>query len=293
MITTPSSLVRPVTHFTRVVFILAALLAVIAGIQLYILTDYTDHYFAWTIAAPLSATFLGTGYWTGVVLLLFAAREHAWANIRVAVAAVAAFVPLMLLTTLLHLDLFHLSSSDPVARVAAWAWMIVYVTVPFAVLALVFLQLRTPGGDPPKLAPIPLWLRVLIGANAFISLVLGLALFVTPQALFSLWPWKLTVLTAQAIGVGFLAVFVASVQFIRENSWGRGRIGTVSYLLIGSLQLLALARYAGTVEWSRPGTWLYVLFMGAILCGGIYSTIAAWRPLTERERQARSHTLVK
>jgi hypothetical protein len=75
-----------------------------------------------------------------------------------------------------------------------------------------------------------------------------------PQALFALWPWKLTVLTARAIGVGFLAVFVASVQFIRENSWARGRIGTVSYLLIGSLQLLALARYIGTVEWSRPGT---------------------------------------
>jgi hypothetical protein len=181
MTTTVSSLVRPVTLFTRVAFILAALLAAIAGIQLYILTDNTDHYFAWTIAAPLSATFLGTGYWTGVVLLLFAARERAWANIRVAVAAVAAFVPLMLLTTVLHLDSFHLSSTDSVAQVAAWAWMIVYVTVPFAVLAVVFLRLRTPGGDPQKLAPIPLWFGGLIGANAVISLVLGLALFVTPR----------------------------------------------------------------------------------------------------------------
>src|SRR5947208_8026489 len=121
MTTTVSSLVRPVTLFTRVVFILAALLAAIAGIQLYILTDYTDHGFAWTIAAPLSATFLGTGYWTGVVLLLFAACERAWASIRVTVAAVAAFVPLMDLATFLHLDRFHLNSSDPLAWTAAWA----------------------------------------------------------------------------------------------------------------------------------------------------------------------------
>jgi hypothetical protein len=288
MTTTTSSLVRPVTLFTRVVFILAALLAIIAGIQLYILTDYTDHYFAWTISQPLSATFLGTGYWTGAALLLFAARERAWANIRIAVAPVVAFVPLMLITTLLHLDRFHFSSPDPVAQVAAWAWMIVYVTVPFAVLALLLLQLRTPGGDPQKLAPIPGGMRILIGANAVISLVVGLLLFVTPQVLFPLWPWQLTVLTAQAIGVGFVAVFVASVQFLRENTWSRSQIGTVSYLLIGGLQLLALVRYAGTVDWSRPGTWLYVLFMGAILCGGIYSTITAWRPLTQRERQARS-----
>jgi hypothetical protein len=74
------------------VLILAAVLAIIAGIQLYILTDYTEHFFAWTIAQPLSATFLGTGYWTGAALLLFAAREKAWANIRVALAAVGAFV---------------------------------------------------------------------------------------------------------------------------------------------------------------------------------------------------------
>src|SRR5881409_1270688 len=134
MAATAAALVREVTPFTRVVFLLAAALAAIAGVQLYVLTDNTDHYFAWTIAAPLSATFLGTGYWTGVVLLLFAARERAWANIRVAVAAVAAFVPLMLLATVLQLDSFHLSSTDSVAQVAAWAWMIVYVTVPFAVL---------------------------------------------------------------------------------------------------------------------------------------------------------------
>jgi hypothetical protein len=49
MTTTTSSLVRPVTLFRRVVSILADLLAVIASVQLYIVTDHTDHCFAWTI----------------------------------------------------------------------------------------------------------------------------------------------------------------------------------------------------------------------------------------------------
>jgi hypothetical protein len=278
--------VRPVTTFTRVVFVLAALLAAIAGIQLYILTDNTDHYFAWTIAQPLSAAFLGAGYWTGTILLLFAARERAWASIRVAVAAVAAFVPFMTLATLLHLDRFHLASPDLNARVAAWAWMIVYAVVPFAVLAILIVQLRTPGGDPPKKASLPLGLRALVGANAVISLIVGLALFLIPQAVFPLWPWQLTPLTAQALGAGFFAVVSASAQFIRENSWGRGRVGTVSYLLIGGLQLFALARYPATVEWSRPGTWLYVIFMAAILGGGLYSTFAAWRTPAQKAKAA-------
>ena len=54
---------------------------------------------------------------------------------------------------------------------------------------------------------------------------------------------------------------------------------------MGLLQLLALARYAGTVGWSRPGTYLYLLLMMAVLMGGAYSTYAAWRPLTQRERR--------
>jgi hypothetical protein len=87
----------------------------------------------------------------------------------------------------------------------------------------------------------------------------------------------LTPLTARAIGTGFAAVFVASMWFIWENSSGRGRVGTVSYLLVGALQLLAIARYPGTVEWDRPGTWLYIVFMAAILGAGIFGTIDAWR----------------
>jgi hypothetical protein len=270
--------VKPVSLFTRAVFVLAALLAIIAGVQLYILTDHTDHFFAWTIVAPLSATFLGTGYWTGAALLLLSATERAWASIRVAVAAVGAFVPLMLLTTLLHLDKFHLFSTDTVAVIAAWAWMIVYFAVPFLVAGVLIIQWLVPGGDPPRQGSVPLILRALIAANALASLVLCLALFFFPGLMNTLWPWPLTALTSQAIASGFAAVVLASVWFIRENSWSRSRTGTVSYFLIGSLQLLAFARYAGTVQWGRPATWLYLLFMFAFFVGGLASTLAAWLP---------------
>jgi len=49
------------------------------------------------------------------------------------VAAIAAFVPLMTLTTVLHLDKFHLSGDDMDALVAGWAWLLVYAVVPFVV----------------------------------------------------------------------------------------------------------------------------------------------------------------
>jgi hypothetical protein len=275
MVQTASPIVKPVTLLTRLILILAALLAIIAGIQLYVFTDFTATWFTWTIAAPLSATFIGAGCWTGAILLLLSARERAWANTRIALAAVAAFVPLMLLTTLLHLDRFHLGSDTPTARIAAWAWLIVYLVVPFLVLAILAVQAIVPGADPARLAPVSPWLRALLGSNAAIAFVLGLALFLLPDAMTPLWAWPLTPLTGRAIGAGFLTMTAASVWFLRENDWNRARVGTIPYLLVGALQLLALPRYAGTIDGTRPGTWLYILFMLAVLLGGLYAAIMA------------------
>jgi hypothetical protein len=132
------------------------------------------------------------------------------------------------------------------------------------------------------MAPVSAVLRVLIAINAAISLLVGLLLFVFPGLMSSLWPWPLTPLTSCAIGSGLFAMTAGLIQFIRENDWRRTRTGTVSYILVGALQPLALARYARTVGWSRPGVWLYVLFMTAILVGGLYSTFAVWQPFTSR-----------
>jgi len=274
--------IKPIIPFTRIIFLVSAFLAAIAGIQLYILTDHTGQFFAWTILNPLSAAFLGAGYWTGVTLLLFTTAERAWANIRVAIVAVCTFAPLILVATLLNLGIFHFQATELNPRVAAWAWMIVYVSVPFLLGAVVLLQLRTPGGDPPRGTPLPALLRFLIGANAIIGLFIGLILFFVPLlsshpgTLLAFWPWKLTAVTAQTIGVGFLSLGTASLQFLRENSWRRGRVGTIPYVLIGLLQLIAIARYSQYFLWQSPGAWLYLLYMLAIFCGGIYSTYAAW-----------------
>ena len=59
---------------------------------------------------------------------------------------------------------------------------------------------------------------------------------------------------------------------------GTGTRRDGSYLLIGALQLIAIARYQDTVRWSEPGAWLYVAYMTAIFIGGAYSVLAAWGP---------------
>jgi hypothetical protein len=283
MASTYSELIKPVIPLTRLTFVLSAALAIIAGVQLYVLADHTKTYFAWTIAAPLSAAFLGASYWAGALLLLLGLRERAWANLRIAVAAVLGFVPLMCLATVMHFDRFHLSRIEFEPRLAAWAWMIVYVTVPFILVAMLVLQLRAPGGDPSRTARVSPALRMLIGANAVIAGAVGLALFVAPQAMAPVWPWPLTPLTSRAIGSGFVAMATGSIQFLREKDWVRTRIGPVPYMLIGALHLAALLRYHATVDWARAGSWVYLFFMIAVFVGGLYSTFLA-RPAQAAQR---------
>src|SRR5947208_16802620 len=78
------SLIRPM----RWLLYAASALVFLAGLQLSLLTEQTDTYFAWTIAPPLTAAFLGAAYWAAVPVELIAAREPVWAKARVAVPAV-------------------------------------------------------------------------------------------------------------------------------------------------------------------------------------------------------------
>ena len=126
-------------------------LVFLAGIQLFVLTTSTDHYFAWTIANPMTAAFLGTFYWTAIPLAFLSARQRVWAHARVGVPGVLIFLWATLLTTLLHLGKFHFSSPDQFAKGAAWLWLLIYAADPVLVSAGLMLQLRAAGGDPRKL----------------------------------------------------------------------------------------------------------------------------------------------
>ena len=63
----------------------AAVLVLLAGFQLFVFTDRTASYFAWTIRNPLAAAFLGAGYRASVAFEALAARQRIWANARIAV----------------------------------------------------------------------------------------------------------------------------------------------------------------------------------------------------------------
>lgn len=255
---------RMMSRYMSDLLVVAAILVFIIGIPLFLLSEQTEQYFAWTIASPLTAAFLGAAYWSSCLLEWMASREKRWSHARIAVPAVLLFTALTLAVTLLHLDRFHLNVPELITRFVAWVWLVVYATVPIIMSILLVIQLRTPGEDVGQSHPLPLWVRWLIVVQAVVMLVIGIALLVVPLSVAPFWPWELTALTGRAIGAWLTALGVAAAQMAWENDYRRIRAALFSYALLVVLQLLAIARYPDEVAGSGARLWTYLLFLGSM-----------------------------
>jgi uncharacterized membrane protein len=269
--------VRNLSKGMRAVFIVGSVLVAAAAVQLYLLSDRTDHWFAWTIQVPLTAAFLGGFYFTALALAGQSAVKRIWVEARVAVPGVFVFITLTFVLTLLHLGKFHFHSPDRIAKGAAYLWFAIYLADPPFVAVAWFLQLRRPGRDPPRRFPLPVWYRAMLAVQGAFFLVVGVALFVAPDATKGIWPWPLTPLTARAVAAWVVALGLVVGQAAWENAWERIDIATIAYAVLGTLQGIALARYPSDVQWGRPAAWIYVAIVASMFGLGVYGWTAGRR----------------
>lgn len=256
--------IRPMSRPMADLLVVASILVFIIGIPLFILSGQTEQYFAWTIASPLTAAFLGGSYWASCLLELMASREKRWSNARIAVPAVLLFTTLTLVVTLLHLDRFHINAQDLLTRFVTWVWIVVYATVPIIMVVLLVMQYRTHGEDAPRTRILPRWIRALLGVQGVIMLGIGIALLIVPLSVAPLWPWALTELTGRAIGAWLTALGVAALHSTWENDFHRIRPAIFSYGLLVILQLIAVVRYPDEVSGSGLRLGLYMLFLASM-----------------------------
>jgi hypothetical protein len=261
----------------RVLLVAFSVLTALAVVALFILSNQTDQSFAWTIAPPLTAAFLGAGYAAGCTLVVMSLRDPVWANSRLPVLTILAFTVLTLAATLLHIDRFHFQPEFAglplLAHAAAWFWIGVYIVIPVAMIAVLVVQERTPGADPPRRHPVPGVLRGALAVESVVLLAVGVALYAVPATGPDLWPWALTPLTARAVAAWLIAFGVATGLAAVAGDLERLRTAAVAYTVFGALVLVAVARYPGTMPWDRPVAWLLVVMAAAVTVTGA----AGWR----------------
>ena len=256
---------KPSLPLTRGWLNFATAVEIIAILQLYFFSTATDKFFAWTIAVPLTAAFLGAGFGAGFILVFLYRNEKLWANARVALPGVLVFTLLTLLATILHIDKFHINtSSDPVAIFFSWVWLAVYIVAPIVQAVAIWQQTRITGTEPPRQNPLPAWLKSALGVHVAIMLLVGIPLFIVPAAISPLWPWALTPLTARAVASWLIGIGAILGHALWENEWSRIRGGALAYAVYSLMQIIALFRFPDQIIFGAS-FWVYV----AILISGV------------------------
>jgi hypothetical protein len=262
---------RPLSTPLRRLLQLFAGLAFVAGVLLFVLSEETNRFFSWNVEPPLAAAFLGASYWAAFLLILWSSRQTSWARARAAVPPVVSIAVLLLVATLIHLDRFDFDS------LFGWFWLAAYVLAPPLTLTLVADQLRAPGGDGKRAAPLPRALRAALALQAAAMLGIGGALFVAPGTSDSLLPWEVSPLTGRVIGAFVLGFGIAALHAVLENDLSRFEGAALAYVGLGLLQLVAALRFQEDLEGAGAAESVYWAFLVTVVVVGVYGFVLARR----------------
>jgi hypothetical protein len=98
---------RPVTRSMHALLYTLTALTFFAGTQLFVLSEHTAAFFSWTIDPPMTAAFVGAGFWSAAVSVFWAARQRDWVLARVPIPTIAVVATMLLVATLQNLAAFH------------------------------------------------------------------------------------------------------------------------------------------------------------------------------------------
>lgn len=279
---------------TRWLLVAFAVLTLLAVVQLLLLADVADRYWAWTIHTEQSAAFVGAAYGAGSVLSLLSLRMTRWSEIRVPIVTVTVFTVLTTVSTIVHMHRLHLADGGMVAQAAAWIWLAVYLVIPLACVVVIARQEFDRGPAEPVEGPMPGWLTRWLAVEGVVLLAAGVLLFLggisvhhhEATELTSFWPWSLTPMTSMVIGAWLIAFGLAAAMAIRAGDLCRLYVSAVTYLAFGVFELVAVIWHWPQVSPSDPWLWVYLAVLAAIVGTGGYGWRAARsRPPIRAERE--------
>jgi hypothetical protein len=237
---------------TRAVAALVIPFLVAAFVILYIYPPETERLFAWKLQPTMSAMMLAAAYAGGIYFFVAVLFKRRWHEVKVGLLPVTAFASSLGVATALHWDRFNHS------HISFYAWAGLYFSTPLIVLGV---WLLNRGRDPLQRdaadVAIPPAARLAVGVVGAVTLLIALVLMIQPQLLISVWPWKLTPLTARMMAALFALPGVVGIGVALDERWSSARTILQSQFFSILLILLAVYRASHEFDWSGPSAWLF------------------------------------
>jgi hypothetical protein len=230
-----------------------------AFVILYLLPDRTGDLFAWPIAPSLTSRVLASAYLCGAFFLRVLREQH-WHVVGNGFLSVLAFASLLGIATVLHWDKF---THD---HVSFWTWSALYFGAPFLVLAVWLANRRYAAPVAPGDPLLGTATRVTIVAVGLFGAVLGIAMFLAPDAFVPHWPWPLTPLTARVVAA-VLCLAGAGVGSWRDPRWTAASRMLEVTVIMAALMLVGTALGHAELDTGSPLFWPWLLGLVGLLVG--------------------------
>src|SRR5438045_1501395 len=140
---------------TRFVALLLGAVVLFAFCVLYFFPTRTKELFAWPIAPPMTAMFMGASYANGAIFFSAVLLGKKWHRVWAPHIGVFLFATMLLIATFLHWDKY--THSHPVF----WIWVFIYAIAPVITLWALIRNLKEDSHAPAERdALVPFGLRI-------------------------------------------------------------------------------------------------------------------------------------
>jgi hypothetical protein len=261
----------------RAVYILIAIV-VVAGASLFFVPGLVGPRWPWPLT-PFNTSFLGAIYIVELVAIVITIVSNRWSPTRLVLPISFTFA-----IVVTGVSLFYLGRFDA-QRWTTYVWFVLYL-VPIAVFAYYLWLYR--NLPPAETIPVPSAWRTYFKLESTVYGLYGLGLLALPDTFSAFWPWKIDDFHARLYSAIFICLVVGMLTLIRSASslelvtMGLAKVILAVFSILG---LIIVDISARRVDWSAPGTWLWIAGLGILLVSGLgmarFATQMQARPAME------------
>lgn len=219
-----------ITRNLKIYYAAVGLLALWVGAWGYFNPTQVDKAIPWLVP-PFHARFIGAIYLSGLFMMGSAFLARWYDEVRIPTILAAIWTGSLFIVSLFHLGEFDFS------RTQVWFWFGAYIAYPILGFWIVWSQRDTHSNSSSPI--LPGWIRTYLFAQGLFLTALALALFLLPEFMLTIWPWKISRMLAQIYSGPFLAYGVGSLMLSRQRTWPQVRIVTAGMVVLAIGILLA------------------------------------------------------
>ena len=249
----------------------------VTGFGLFLLPTVASAQWPWLVK-PFNTYFLAAVYissFAAVTVLLWGGR---WAPARVGLWMLVFFTTLVLIISVVYLGNFDFH------RWATWAWFFLYIIIPLNSAYNLYLFRHLQPANPTSLPSLLKW-YLLVQAVALG--VYTIALLIAPVASTAFWPWHIDEFHGRMYSAIFLTGAVGAYVSWRSAAAVELLLLGVTQSALGLFAILGLIMANAsqqTVNWTQPGTWVWIGLFAVLMLTGIVMIVLALGKLLMRQQ---------